>query len=153
MGYSSLPMYIESLETLSPGLADEYPLVLTNAKPRHFSHSAYRNVASLRQRESEPWVRLNSGTAARFGMTEGDELIIETKTGRIKQRLQIDKDLDPRVVVADFGWWFPENGPSDLYSWSIANLNVLTDSSPPYDLAIGSLALRGINCRIYKASS
>jgi len=153
MGYSPLPMYIEPLETLSPGLADEYPLVLTSAKPRHFSHSAYRNVASLRKRESEPRARLYPGTAARFGMTEGDELFIETKTGRIKQRLQIDKDLDPRVVVADFGWWFPENGPSDLFGWSTANLNVLTDSSPPYDSAIGSLALRGINCRIYKASS
>jgi hypothetical protein len=85
-------------------------------------------------------------------MTEGDEIFLETKVGRIKQRLQIDKDLDPRVVVADFGWWFPEKEPGDLYSWSIANVNVLTDSAPPHDMTVGSLAVRGFNCRIYKVT-
>ena len=153
MGYSPLPVYIEPPDTLSPGLADEYPLVLTNAKPKHFCHSAYRSVASLRQRESEPRARLNPETAAGFGMTEGDELFIETKMGRIKQRLEVDEDLDPRVIVADFGWWFPEKGPGDLYGWSIANVNMLTDSAPPHDMAIGSLAVRGFNCRVYKAGS
>jgi thiosulfate reductase/polysulfide reductase chain A len=75
---------------------------------------------------------------------------IETPSGRIKQRLKLNGDINPRVVVVAFGWWFPEGKPLELYGWREANLNILTDSALPLYPAMGSTNLRGFPCKVYK---
>ncbi|TET39069.1 MAG: molybdopterin oxidoreductase [Dehalococcoidia bacterium] len=153
LGYSPLPIYNEPPETpySSPELAREYPLVLTNAKEPCFCHSAHRNIPRLRRIAPEPRAQLNPETAARLGLKDGDWVYIETKRGRIRQRLSLNGELDPRVVVVAFGWWFPEKGASQLYGWAEANVNILTESAPPYEPALGSVNLRGILCKVSKA--
>ena len=78
-------------------------------------------------------------------------VFIETKRGRIKQKASLTKGMDPRVVVVDYAWWFPEKGAKDLYGWAEANINILTDGDPPYNREMGSTNLRGIVCKVYKA--
>jgi len=147
MGYSSLPEYVGPLEKPSEG----YPLLLTNAKAMAFYHSTGRNIDSLRKIYPDPVVELSPATAAELGLQEGDWVYIETRKGCIKQRLTLNRSLDPRVVFVSYGWWFPEKGPAELYGWRESNLNVLTGSEPPYEPAVGSLNLRGIPCRVFKA--
>ena len=147
MGYNPLPYYAETAEVSS----QEYPLLLTNAKLLAFYHSTGRNIATLRKLCPNPLVELNPATAVSLGLGEGDWVYIETKKGRIKQQLSLNDSLDPRVVVAAYGWWFPEEGPSGLYGWRESNLNILTQSEPPYEPALGSLNLRGIPCRVSKS--
>jgi anaerobic selenocysteine-containing dehydrogenase len=153
LGYSPLPVFNEPAETPygSPELARDYPLVLTSAKEAYYYHSACRNIPRLRRIAPHPIARLNPETAAKLGLAEGDWVYIETKRGRIKQRLSLDRDLDPRVVVAAYGWWFPERGVSELHGWNESNINLLTENAPPYDPAVGSVNLRGILCRVSKA--
>jgi len=153
MGYSPLPTYIEPPETplSNPQLAKEYPFILTSGKSPFFHHSAHRNIDSLRKASPEPVVELNPDTATKLGLREGDWVYIETKRGRIKQRLGLNNHLDPRIAIASYGWWFPERGVGELFGWQEANINVLTESSPPYEPAVGSVNLRGILCRIVKA--
>jgi anaerobic selenocysteine-containing dehydrogenase len=152
LGYSPLPLYQELSQSAfgSPEPAGEYPLLLTSAKERPFAHSAYRNIASLRKIKSEPVVELNPETAHQAGLEEGDWVYIETRRGRIMQKLQLSAELDPRVAVASYGWWFPEE-PANLYGWSNSNINMLTESEPPYEPTLGSVELRGIPCRVCKA--
>ena len=50
----------------------------------------------------------------------------------------LSPDIDPRVVVADFGWWFPEDDPAELYGWAKSNINVLTDDQPPFNREMDS---------------
>ena len=38
----------------------------------------------------------------------------------------------------------------DLYGWSESNINILTESAPPYEPALGSLNLRGVPCKVSK---
>ncbi len=76
-------------------------------------------------------------------MKDGDEVYIETKMGRVKQRLVFDRDIDPRVVFADFGWWFPEDPSGDL-GWDWGNINMLTSAEGPVDPAVGVMVLRGV---------
>lgn len=152
-GYDPLPTYHESPETplSDPELAKEYPLVLTSAKAGPFRHSGGRQIASLRGSHPEPIVNISPETARKLGVKDGDMVYIETKRGRIKQKAALTKGLDPRVVVVDYAWWFPEKGASELYGWDEANINILTDSDPPYNREIGSTNLRGIVCKVYRA--
>ncbi len=152
LGYSPLPVYVEPPETpfSSPELAKEYPLILTSAKAASFYHSAHRNIASLRRMAPEPIAELNPDTAGKLGVEEGDWIYIETKRGKIRQKLNLNSDLDPRVVVAAYGWWFPERGASELYGWSESNINILTGSAP-HEPALGSLGLRGMLCKVSRA--
>ncbi|MFC1940896.1 molybdopterin dinucleotide binding domain-containing protein [Chloroflexota bacterium] len=85
-----------------------------------------------------------------LGIANGDWIYIETKRGRIKQKTTLSADIDPRVVVADYGWWFPEDGPTDLYSWVKSNVNILTDNRPPFSREMATANLRDMMCKVYK---
>jgi anaerobic selenocysteine-containing dehydrogenase len=143
MGYSPLPTFIDIPEDA------DYPLTLTSAKNAEFVHSAHRNIPSLRKASEGPIVKLNPATASVLGLTEGSWVNIETKNGKIKQQLVLDKNIDRRVVIASYGWWFPEKDRSKLYGWDESNINILTSYDPPHDPAMGSINLRGIPCKVY----
>jgi anaerobic selenocysteine-containing dehydrogenase len=152
-GFDPLPVYNEMPETpfSDPDLAQEYPLVFTTYKPRPWSHSQDRQIDSLRSLRPEPIVSIHPETATKLGINENDMVYIETKRGRIKQKAFLANWLDPRVVVVDDAWWFPEKGPAELYGWAESNNNVLTSNQPPYSRELGSTNLRGILCKVYKA--
>jgi anaerobic selenocysteine-containing dehydrogenase len=76
---------------------------------------------------------------------------IETKQGKIKQRAILSADIDPRVVIVDYAWWFPEDGATDLYGWAKSNINILTSNKSPFNREMGSVNLRGALCKVYKA--
>ena len=124
---------------------EEYPLLLTSYKHLAYVHSAYREVGGLRRLSSEPLAELHPETARRYGIAEGDAMRIETRYGAIVQRAKLNPHLDPRVVIASYGWWYPERGPG---SWRDANINILTSDESPQWTGLGSVAMRGIPCRV-----
>jgi anaerobic selenocysteine-containing dehydrogenase len=128
----------------------EYPLLLFNGKEAAYMLTGYKHVGLARSLKNQPTVELNPETAGKAGLKEGDWVYIETKKGRIQQILQLDPDLDPRLVYVSFGWWFPENS-EDLFQFRKSNINVLVSNDAPYDPATGSLEMGGIPCRVYKA--
>lgn len=93
-------------------------------------------------------MEIHPETAEKHGITEGDWVYIASPRGRIKQRARINDGIDPRVIVAEHGWWFPEiKDPG--HGWDIANVNVLTDNSyETLDPAIGATNLRVCLCSI-----
>jgi thiosulfate reductase/polysulfide reductase chain A len=66
------------------------------------------------------------------------------------QTATLSEAVDPRVVHVACGWWFPEDGAQGQYGWNRANINVLTDDNPPYSPEMGSPAMRGFLCKVYK---
>jgi anaerobic selenocysteine-containing dehydrogenase len=72
---------------------------------------------------------------------------IETRRGRIKQKVKVTTGIDPRVISAQHAWWFPEKGAPDYGVWE-SNVNLLTDNSPPFDPAMGTYQLRALLCRV-----
>jgi anaerobic selenocysteine-containing dehydrogenase len=149
-GYDPLPAYQDLSE--SP-LLKEYPLIFTSAKDPFYFHSAYRNISSLRKLSPEPIVLIHPETASHLGIDEGDWVSIETKQGTIRQKAKLNTEIDPRLIVLSFGWWFPERKDLELSGWKESNLNILTNNDPPYEPAIGSTSLRGVPCRIYKSEA
>ena len=153
MGIDPLPNFLEPKPTRRGSLekTTNYPLVLTSGKNPFYYHGSHRNIASLRNLSPKPLAELHPETATKLGLKDGDRIYIETPRGKIRQTLRLNEDLDPRVVIAAFGWWFPEKGPADSYGWQEANLNLLTDSAANLDPAMGSANLRGLACKVYTA--
>jgi anaerobic selenocysteine-containing dehydrogenase len=151
-GYEPLPVYHEPRETpfSAPELADEYPMILTSAHDKYYVHSQDRYLETLRNRYPKPLVLIHPDMANRLGIAEGDQVYIENKLGKIKQIATLSEEVDPRVVSVAYGWWFPEKGASGQYGWDEANINILTDDSPPYSPEIGSPAMRGFLCKVYR---
>ena len=154
LGYDPLPHYRELPESplSTPDLFKEYPLILTSAKDPFYFHSSSRNIPSLRKLSPDPVILIHPETASPLGIQDGDWVAIETRRGTIRQRARLSPDVDPRVVAASYGWWFPERGDLELFGWKESNLNILTSSDPPFDPAVGSTFLRGALCRVYRSA-
>ncbi len=142
-GYDPLPGAREPLP-----VDDDFPLILTSRKPKNYFHSAYRHLERLRAKSPQPQVRIHPETAARYGIEEGAPVRIETAHGAIIQQARFMEGLDSRVIIADYGWWFPESGPRELFGCRRSNLNVLTSMDGPTDAIIGTTQMRALPCRI-----
>lgn len=155
MGLPSMPIYQEVPESPlgSPELAGTYPMILTTGlrSPVYF-HSQYRQIPRLREIHPDPIVRINTEKAEELGIRDGDWVTIETPRGRCKQKAKLTLGLDPRVVMAEHDWWFPEKPGEEpsLHGAFESNINVVTSSDPPYDPGFGSTPNRSLLCKIYK---
>jgi anaerobic selenocysteine-containing dehydrogenase len=97
-------------------------------------------------------VEIHPQTASERGIENGDWIWIETPRGKIQQKARLTQGIDPRVVNAEYAWWFPEESGPDHGVWR-ANVNVLTSNAPPYDPAMGTYQLRALLCRVYRVES
>ncbi|MEW6669582.1 MAG: molybdopterin-dependent oxidoreductase [Thermodesulfobacteriota bacterium] len=151
-GLDPMPEYRELPESpfSAPQLAKEYPLIFTDRKAVSYLHSEGRQIESLREMHPEPLISIHPEAAKELGIAERDWVYVETKRGRIKQKVTLATDVDPRVVYLDYGWWYPEKPAEELHGWAESNINILTDSNPPYNREMGSTNLRGILCKVYK---
>ena len=92
-------------------------------------------------------MEIHPETAAKHGIHEGDAVVIETKYGKITQVAYITDIIDPRVINASHGWWFPEGKAETQYEWEKSNFNMLT-STGKLGKQFGTPNLKGLACRI-----
>ena len=154
-GYDPLPSYREAPESpiSKPEMIKEYPFILiTGARSPAFFTSEHRMIDWLRELVPDPIVEIHPDVAAKLGINDGQWVFIETPRGRIKQRAKLTTGVDPRVVAAQYGWWFPEIKDAG-HGWQESNVNMLTDNDPAgYDVAMGADNLRVLMCKIYPAT-
>jgi anaerobic selenocysteine-containing dehydrogenase len=156
LGYDPLPCFKEPPESpvSSPELAKEYPLILiTGARFQPMYHSEKRQIDSLRKQHPQPVVQMNPQKAAELGINDQDWIWIETPRGRVRQKCQYFDGIDPRVVCAQHGWWFPELPGEEPWLHGVweSNINVVTDDDPEHCNTIsGGWPLRGLLCKVYK---
>jgi anaerobic selenocysteine-containing dehydrogenase len=153
-GYDPVPKYTEIPESpvSRPDLADRFPYILNaGLRTPTFFHSANRMIPWLREIRPDPIVEIHPQTAKKHDIEEGAWVWIESPRGRIKERAKLNDGIDPRVIVAEHGWWFPEIKTPD-HGWDLSNVNVLTDNAyETLDPAIGSTNLRVCLCSIARA--
>jgi len=152
-GYDPLP-YFEEPPTSpysTPTLYKEYPLILTTgARNWSFFHSEHRQVPNLRDLHPDPIVEIHPQTAEKYGIKNGDWVWIENEMGRCKQKAKVTVAIDPRIVQADHGWWFPEKPaeePSLFGVWE-SNINQLVPYIPGKSGFGGNY--KSLLCKIYK---
>jgi anaerobic selenocysteine-containing dehydrogenase len=125
----------------------DFPLVLTSAKSPYYLHSSYRWVDRLRKHSPHPKAEMHPETAAKYDISEGDEVVIETKSGKIVQTAHLTDGIHPKVLNVSYGWWFPEGKAESQYEWEKSNFKMLT-STEKLGKEFGTPNLKGIGCRI-----
>jgi anaerobic selenocysteine-containing dehydrogenase len=138
-GYDPLPIYREpTLSPLSrPDLAEEYPLILTTGKQTPlYTHSMFRNIKQLNQFMPENLLEINPETARNLSIYDGEKVIVESPTGRIKIRAKLTKGIHPKVVGMRHGF-------------ADCNCNNLIDNFSR-DPISGSTAMKASLCRVVK---
>jgi anaerobic selenocysteine-containing dehydrogenase len=102
----------------------------------------------LREIRPDPLVEIHPETAKKHGIEEGDWVYLESPRGRVRQRAKLNDGIDPRVVVAEHGWWYPEiKDPG--HGWDVSNINILTENDPKtMDPVMASTNLRALLCHI-----
>jgi anaerobic selenocysteine-containing dehydrogenase len=151
-GYDPLPQYREIPESpvSKPELLQKYPYILvTGFRSPSFFHSEHRMVPWLREVQPDPVVEIHPETAAKQGIKNGDWVFIESPRGRVKERAKLTTGINPKVIAAQHGWWFPEIKTPD-HGWQESNINILTDNDPAgYDPTMGATNLRVLLCNVY----
>ncbi len=158
-GLDPLPYFEEPPESpvATPEVAKEYPLILTTgARIGAFFHSEHRQIPSLRQMHPDPITEVHPETARKLGIKDGDWVWIESPRGRVKQKAQLFSDMEPNIVHAEHGWWFPELPGEEpwLHGLRESNINVCMDDDPEIcNTLTGAFPLRTALCKIYKVKT
>jgi len=155
-GYDPLPRFREPPESpySTPELYEKYPYILiTGRRQPGFFHSENRQLPWMRELHRDPVVEIHPDTAEKEGIAQGAWVVIESLRGKIKQRAKLFAGMDPGIVSAEHGWWFPEvKDPG--HGWDTSNINILTDNAyEACDPAMGSTPVRTLLCRIYPENS
>ena len=92
-------------------------------------------------------------TAEKHGIKNGDWVVIENNYGKCRQRAKVTPTIDPRVVNAGHGWWFPERKEADpeLFGVFESNANILCPDGPEFcSPEIGGWPHTALLCRVEK---
>src|SRR5208337_3493304 len=108
-GFDPLPTYREPDKSPQgprwSELGGAYPLVLsTGTRDYFFNGSMLHNIDSLKKWSPFPRADLGSKTALRYGISDGDEVIVETDRGQVRMRARVDGRTMEGVVLVPHGW-------------------------------------------------
>jgi anaerobic selenocysteine-containing dehydrogenase len=156
-GFAPLPEYVEPMisPVSRPDLAENYPLILTNAKFTTYIHSQLRGLPSLRKVSPHPSADIHPETASRYGIESKAWMLIESPRGKIIAKARVTDAIAPGVICCQHGWW-QECKALDLpgydsYGLGSANPSLLIGSEIA-DPISGSLPHRSFLCRVSAAS-
>jgi anaerobic selenocysteine-containing dehydrogenase len=96
IGFDPLPTYLEPHRSPqgSPELLAKYPLILsTGNRSLYFTHGQFRNVKALKDMNPEPMAEMAPATAAKYGISDRDRIVIETNTGRVMMKARLEERL------------------------------------------------------------
>jgi anaerobic selenocysteine-containing dehydrogenase len=134
----------------TPERFEKYPInMITGRRIPVYFHTEHRQLPWCREQWPVPLVEINPETAASYGISHGDWVWIENDRGRVRQKADLYHGIAPGVINCEHAWWYPE-APAPEHGWSWSCINRLVDSHAQDPIA-GSIHLRGIPVRIYKA--
>ena len=117
-------------------------------------HSEHRQLGTgMREKHPDPLVDINDEDAKELGIKDGNNVYIETKRGRIKQKARVSNRIPRGMVNAEASWWFPEMPGEEPYLHGLwkSNANVLTLDDPDCcDPLTGGWQARALLCKVYK---
>lgn len=139
VGFDPLPSFLppeRGPERASKEFLTKYPLILsTGSRNLYYTHSQHRAVKTLQKIVPEPMAEISPATAARFGISAKDKVLIETNRGQVTMRVHVDDRVADGIVLVPHGW------EGD------ANVNLLTDAACREPI-MGYPDMKSLACRI-----
>ncbi len=109
----------------NPELWEKYPFILgTGARDFMSFHSEHRQVPTLRNLKQQPEVEINPKAAEKLGIKNGDWVWLENENGRCQHLAKLTYVVPEHMVMADHGWWFPEEDGESPHNYGIWRVNV-----------------------------
>jgi anaerobic selenocysteine-containing dehydrogenase len=142
VGFDPLPTYLEPYRSplSTPELLEKYPLILsTGNRNRYYTHGQFRKVKSLQEENPQPLAEIGPQTARRFGISDGDNITIETNKGVVRMKAKVDERVAEGVALIPHGW------PGE------ANANLLTDTECREPI-MGYPDMKSLLCAIKKVA-
>ncbi len=138
MGYEPFPVYRHPPQP-DPAL----PYVMTSAHPRQFYNTEFHQLPTTSRGQTSARVTVHPDTARREGLADGEEAELFSRAGApgVRMTVRISDSVAPDVVVADAGWWYPDEPSIDESLRSSVNLLTTKDRS---DVHMGSATMRGV---------
>lgn len=155
-GESPLPYYVEPPESpvATPDLFEKYPFILTTgARNYTYFHSEGRQIPYLREINPDPYVEINPEDAEKYDVKDGDWLRLENDYGFCFLPAKITPIVKAGTLMAQHGWWFPEEDPEEPHLYGVwkCNVNSLVPHSRNGKLGFGA-PYKALLCKISKAS-
>jgi anaerobic selenocysteine-containing dehydrogenase len=141
VGFDPLPTYLEPQRSplSTPELLEKYPLVLsTGNRNLYYTHGQFRKVEALKEKNPEAKAEIGPKTAVKYGIKEGNDILIETNRGVVRMKASVDERVADGVVLIPHGW------PGE------ANANILTDTLCREPI-MGYPEMKSLLCSIRKA--
>ena len=105
-GYSGFPEHVAP----EVDVDDEYLLYLVNWKQAEHTHSRTQNNAWLMAMKPDNRLWINAATAHRLGLTEDEEVDLESPFGSGRVRVHLTEGIHPDVVGLHHGFGARELG-------------------------------------------
>lgn len=142
-GEEPLPYYKEPKYSpiSDPEYTKRYPFVLTSgARETVYFHSEGRQIPRLREINPNPLVEINPDDAAARGITDGQWVEIFNHMGKAKFKAKVTPAVRSGVVMAQHGWWFPEQDShgNNPYGMKQTQLNTLVPNHLNGKLGFGA---------------
>jgi formate dehydrogenase (coenzyme F420) alpha subunit len=141
IGFDPMPTYLEPQRSpaSSPELLEKYPLILsTGNRNRYYTHGQFRRIKSLQEKNPEPQAEMGPQTARASGISDGDDVIIETNRGSVRMKALVSERVAEGIVLVPHGW------PGE------ANANRLTDTTCREPI-MGYPEVKALLCSVSKA--
>ena len=104
LGFDPLPYYRQG-----PEVSEKYPYrVFTGVREDSYFQTGQRNIEVLRKRTPSPKLLLHPTDAKREGLADGDWAQLETATGSVRAKIQVQDSMKEGHVRVPHGWWYPE---------------------------------------------
>ncbi len=83
---------------------EEYPLVLSTGRMLYHFHtgSMSRRADTLDTTVPEGYAEVNPATAKRYGVRDGDHIVLESRRGRIRTRANVTEKVDEGTIFVPF---------------------------------------------------
>ena len=142
VGADPLPSYLEPERGPVRGdkaFRKKYPLILSvGNRNLYYTHSQHRQARALKKIYPEALTEIGPQTAKKFGISDGDYVVVETNRGRVKMKARVDERVAEGVVLVPHGWSGEANG------------NLLTDVNCR-EPVMGYPDQKSLQCRVQKA--
>jgi formate dehydrogenase (coenzyme F420) alpha subunit len=142
VGADPLPVYLEperSPKSSDKEFLKKYPLILTTGhRNYYYVHSQFRDIDELKAECQEPLAEMGTETGKKYGLADGDDIIIQTNRGVVKMRVALGDLVAEGIVFVPHGW----DGE--------ANANLLTDTDCREKI-LGYPDMKSLMCSVRKA--